>query len=499
MSTRRLVILLTFLAIFAMSARISIDSDTWWHLRAGQWIVSNHVILQTDIFSTTRNGAPWNYPGWLVEVPLYWIYTATGAAGLNLWTAATVTLAFFFVWLTLSGGVFLRAFTLILATAVSAVYWAARPYLVTFLLAAIFLWVLEGWRWKPNSEKGTTAMVITPLMVIWANSHGGFAVGFILIGIYLAGEILGWLSLRWRMHRQTINDKQQVETMQARLIRLGIILALTVLAVCLNPAGPVMLLYPLKTVGIRSLQLYIQEWQSPDFHTSQVQPFLVMLLLTLAAVGSSRRRLALTDFLLISVFAYLGFLAGRNIALFALTAPPVLTRHAAPAVDALSNKAGFHLSGEQDTPPRLRTLNLILLLILLIAVVGKVLLVLPDKINEDFFQKTFPTGAVQFLKETHPPGNLFNTYNQGGYLIWALPEYPVFIDARTDLYNDELIQVWLKVMRAQPGWEDILKEYGIGIILVEPDAPIVNVLLESQNWKEGYRDKQVVIFLKTTG
>ena len=234
MSTRRLVILLTFLAIFAMSARISIDSDTWWHLRAGQWIVSNHTILQTDIFSTTRNGAPWNYPGWLVEVPLYWIYSATGPAGLNLWTAATVTLAFFFVWLTLSGGVFLRAFTLILATAVSAVYWAARPYLVTFLLAAIFLWVLEGWRWKPTRKKERLLWLLPLLMVIWANSHGGFAVGFILIGIYLAGEILGWLSLRWRMHRQTINDKQQVEAMQARLIRLGIILALTVLAVCLK-------------------------------------------------------------------------------------------------------------------------------------------------------------------------------------------------------------------------------------------------------------------------
>ncbi len=208
-----------------------------------------------------------------------------------------------------------------------------------------------------------------------------------------------------------------------------------------------MLLYPLKTVKIQSLQEYIQEWQSPDFHTPQVQPFLVLLLATFAAVGASRRRLALTDFLLVSGFAYLGFLAARNIALFAIAAPPVLTRYAAPVLEAMNKKLGIRISSEKTTPPRLKIINVALLILLLIVLIGKVSLVLPAEVNDSYIKKISPTGAVQFLKENHPGGNLFNSYNQGGYLIWALPEYPVFIDPRTDLYNDELIQLWLKVMR----------------------------------------------------
>lgn len=40
----RLIACITFMAVFAMSARISMDADTWWHLRAGQWIVENRAI-----------------------------------------------------------------------------------------------------------------------------------------------------------------------------------------------------------------------------------------------------------------------------------------------------------------------------------------------------------------------------------------------------------------------------------------------------------------------
>ena len=64
----RLVISLTFIAIFAMAARVSTDSDTWWHLRAGQWIVEHRAVPMADLFSHTRANAAWQYPGWLAEV-----------------------------------------------------------------------------------------------------------------------------------------------------------------------------------------------------------------------------------------------------------------------------------------------------------------------------------------------------------------------------------------------------------------------------------------------
>ena len=83
LTIQRLVIAITFLAILAMAARVSVDTDTWWHLRAGQWIVEHRTILTSDPFSYTKAGASWQYPGWLFEVPMYLIYKTSGAGGLT--------------------------------------------------------------------------------------------------------------------------------------------------------------------------------------------------------------------------------------------------------------------------------------------------------------------------------------------------------------------------------------------------------------------------------
>jgi hypothetical protein len=486
LSTSRLVTWITFLAIFAMSARVSVDSDTWWHLRAGQWIIEQRAVPQIDPFSYTRLGQPWQYPGWLVEAPMAWIYRALGPGGLNLWTGLMVTLAFAFVWRTLSGGVFLRAFVLVLAAAASGVYWAARPYLVTFVLAAVFLWLLESDRWQRTTRSLNGLWALPILMVVWANSHGGFAIGFILWGVYWFAE--GLSCLHSALSRQPLSAGRQ-----ARFIRLSLVGALMVAAVALNPSGVAMLAYPFKTVSIGALQDYILEWQSPDFHSRQAQPFIWLLLLTFAAVGASRRRLALTEFLLVAGFTYMALLAWRNVALFALVAPAVLTRHAALPLAALGRRFGFN-GASQSAPSRAqKLLNGALLIILILAVLLKVGLDFPLAANQESFRQNMPVDAVAFIKEKSPPGRLFNSYNWGGYLLWALPEYPVFIDGRTDLYNDEVIDQWLQVVRAEPGWQETLDRWEVRLILLEPGMPVVGQL-HRQGWHLLYEDKQAVVF-----
>lgn len=521
MSTRRLVVWVTFLAVFAMAARISVDTDTWWHLRAGQWIVENRRVPQSDPFSYTRAGEPWQYPGWLVEVPLYVIYRAFGPGGLNLWTAAMVTLAFGFVWARMSGGVFLRAFVLILAAAASGVYWAARPYMVTFVFAAVFLWVLEkgrrttacpersrrddgrppdlsevegsvvGGRWSVSH-----IWLLPLLMLVWANSHGGFAVGFMIWGVYFFSALVHWL-IGSSVHR-FMGASGRWSAVSGRWSALSEVVALGVTglamlaAVCLNPSGPVMLLYPFKTVRIGALAAYIQEWQSPDFHQLQVQPFLWLLLLSLGALGASRRRISLEHFLLLAGFAYLGLTAGRNIALFALVAPIVITRHAAPLLRDASQRLGFQESAA--APARWQSrLNWILLGALILAAGVKVALVVPEEVNRKHFAETLPVEAVEFIRQNKPQGRLFNSYNWGGYLLWAAPEYPVFVDGRTDLYGDEIVGQWVQVVQAEEGWEGVLDEWGVNLVLVEPFRPVARELARA-GWKELYRDEVAVVY-----
>jgi uncharacterized membrane protein (DUF485 family) len=493
LSTSKLVVWIAFLAVFAMAARVSVDTDTWWHLRAGEWIWEHRAVPQQDHFSYTRAGEPWQYPGWLVEVPMYAIYQAFGPGGLNLWTAAMVTLAFGFVWQTLSGGPFLKAFVTILAATASGVYWAARPYLVTFVLTAMYLWILEkvvdGEKREVDSgEWGERKWLwlLPLLMVIWANSHGGFAVGFILWGVYFVSALIQFGEMK-RFDVQTFKRSSI-----GPLLLIGFLM---MLAVCINPSGPVMLLYPFKTVSIGALQEYIQEWQSPDFHQLQTQPFLWLLLLTLGAVGASHKRLRWTEFFLLAGFAYLSFMAGRNIALFALAAPLVLSRHAASLFQDEAERWGIWqpASGRVEVSRGQAILNGILLGILILAVGVKAALVFPPKENEKFMQQTLPVDAVEYIRQKRPEGRIFNSYNWGGYLLWVLPEYPVFVDGRTDLYADEIVDQWVQVVRAERGWQDILDFWNVKLILLEPHHSVIKELSEN-DWILMYKDDIAVVY-----
>lgn len=89
---------------------------------------------------------------------------------------------------------------------------------------------------------------------------------------------------------------------------------------------------------------------------------------------------------------------------------------------------------------------------------------------------------------------MLNSYNWGGYLIWALPEYPVFVDGRTDLYDDDLLTQYLAAVRAEPNWREVLQRWEIGVVLLEPNAPLVT-LLRQQGWQTAAADELSVILI----
>ena len=203
--------------------------------------------------------------------------------------------------------------------------------------------------------------------------------------------------------------------------------------------------------------------------------------------------MALTDFLLVAGFGYMGLLAGRNIALFALAAPPALTRHATTAFESWRRALGWR---RRPTAVwnRKTWLNAVILAVVGVAVLAKVSIVLPRAENEAVFRESLPVDAVTYIQENRPLGNLFNSYNWGGYLLWALPEYPVFVDGRTDLYNDEIISEWVLVMRAGEGWQAVLEKYDINLILVESGSTLDRVLETEPGWQDTYRDEKAVIY-----
>lgn len=503
----RLVTTLTFLALLAMATRVSADTDTWWHLRTGQWIVEHQAVPMTDPFSFTFAGQPWRYPsaGWLSEVALFWLFTRFSYAGLNLFTAGCVLLAFVFVYRACQGPALLKAFVIILAAAVSAVFWSARPQIVSLVLASVFAYVLYRYRWNNVNR----LWLLPPLMVLWANSHGGFAIGFVLIVLTLMGQLL---TLIWqRVEQRFFGDTGMIGPTSNLglaggdvgpagifwLILTGVVCAV---AVALNPSGPVMLLYPFQTVSIGVLRDYIQEWQSPNFHELRSQAFLWLLFGTLAAMMLSHRRANLTDLVLVCGTGYLGFLAGRNVPLLALVAPPILTRHLAALIeDWQSRWQALEVPPPSQPTHRALLMNWAILGVLTVVTLVKILMALPIVINEQELARTLPVGAADFVRREKPVGPLFNSYNFGGYLSWVLyPDYPIFVDGRTDLYDAAFLDDYLQVALARRGYQTILDRYGINLIIVEANSVLADRLSASGDWQTVYHDATADVYQRTS-
>ncbi|MEX2144292.1 MAG: hypothetical protein WD740_06830 [Anaerolineales bacterium] len=485
MNFRTLVIAIIFLSIFAMGLQFSMDTDSWWHLRTGELIVEQGAVPTTDSFSYTRSAEPWHYPSnaWLSELQLFFIYDNFGPGGLNLWVAALVTLAFMFIFLSMSGSPLLKAFVLVLAVTVSGVYWASRPYMLSFVLAAAFLWILEDHRWGRKNR-----LIWLPLlMILWVNSHPGYAIGFLLLGVYLFDAGARWVAARFW------GSRKKLSTVQYNLKPLAIATLGAAIAATVNPAGLAVFTFPFETLSIGVLQDAISEWQSPNFHSLPMQPFAWLLLMLLGVLGAARRPLALIDFLLVAGFAYMGLLAARNIPLFALVAPVVLTRHAEPWLQELRQTLRLK-------PPRTLKmakwqpwLNTAFIAVVTLFVLARAAMVYTQDANDQVLATRAPVTAVSYIQREQPPGRLFNSYNWGGYLVWALRNYPVYIDGRTDLYADELLAEWLDTISAKAGWQDTLDKWDVRLVLIEPNWPLAQLLV-TEGWQLLYEDEQAVLY-----
>ncbi|HET7010073.1 MAG TPA: hypothetical protein VFI11_04805, partial [Anaerolineales bacterium] len=411
MSFRRLVPYLTFLAVLAMAIRPSIDTDTWWHLRAGDWILSHGEILRQDVFSSTMQGAEWIYPGWLAQIVMRGLFGAGGLGALSLLTAVSVLVGLVAVWPLLEGPLLLRSAVLLLAAVTSSIYWSARPQILSFALTGITLWILDGARASPRR-----LWLLPVVFAVWANLHGGFAIGLILVGASVVAEIL---EIAVGDPARGIRLDQAWRSRKAALGRWVGWASISAVAVGVNPFGWQMLLYPWKTVSIEALQLYIQEWQSPDFHSAATQPFLAMLVLLLLSVAGSRRPMTATEVVRGAAFTTLGLLAARNIAPFALVVAPILARHLTSSLERWE-----HLwPRSRPLNERLtRPVNMVLAVALTVAAILWGSLQLQPRSLEAHVARTIPTQAFEWLAARPASGIFFHSYNWGGYVLWRL--YP---------------------------------------------------------------------------
>lgn len=477
LTIERTTIIILFGLIFALAARVPVDTDTWWHIRSGEHILQNGIIY-ADPFSYTFQGQPWIDHSWGSQLVLYGIWQIAGYFGLSVFMAALATAGMAVVFRMCDGNAYLRAFAVVLGAATAAVFWSPRPQMFSFFLSAVILYIL----WMYRARGIDRLWFIPPLMALWGNLHAGFSIGFIFMGAVIVGEVLTKLTSR---------DGHHLSWQGIR--KLVIVALVSVAALVINPYGFQMLLVPFQTVSIGALQNFIQEWNSPNFHERQTWPFIALLVGVLGAAGASQRRMSWTDFLLVGGTAFMALLAGRNIAVFAVAATPVLTRH----LNAALIERGWILKPLQVTTPRMARLNAILVAVVMLGCLAKVLVVLDDSVVQPAVEQYLPSRAANYISENPVPPNMFNSYNWGGYLMFALPETPVFVDGRTDLYGDTfLTESYYQTAIAEDGWQDTLRDYGVNTVVVETNSGLGRVVSDSPDWRVAYTDEQAVVAVR---
>lgn len=492
LTIQRLTLAILFILLFAMAVRVPTDTDTWWHIRSGEYILDHTQIPTTDPFSHTRQGEDWIDHSWGSQVVIYGAYELFGGGvapgdsgniGLALYMATLATVGMAFVYLMGEGNVYVRAFCVVLGAAAAAVFWSLRPQMFSFMLGGLVLYLLHLYK----REDIDRLWLIPPIIVLWVNLHGGFAIGFILLFGSIAGELSGNLFNR--------DDDRVIGW--PRLKKMILVTAVSIPLVALNPYGVQMLGYPFRTVGIGVLQDFIQEWSSPDFHQPQNWPFAMLLLGVLATAGLSSRRIDWTDLALVGGTAIMALMSGRNIAVFALVATPVLNRH----LNAWLTDRGWQIRLRRTVSRPVLITNWLLLLMVLAGGLVKIAAALNEETVRTAQEQFFPVEVAAYLRESPPPGAMFNSYNWGGYLMFAAPDVPVYVDGRTDLYDDEFLRQYLEIVFLQDDWEAALDAQDIGFVAIEADSVLAAMLRsQSDRWDERLFDEErSAVFVRAGG
>lgn len=429
-------------ALFAaISTRLPAgDSDAYWHIVAGNDTLA-HGLARVDAYSWTVRGHPVSVDQWLGQVLWALAYDTGGWRGMVALRAVAVALLIGIVVYAALRERPHRPLVAVIAAlpaiVLSRFVWTERPELFGFICFAALVALFRAGR--RGSDGALRAVPV--VLLLWANLHGSFALGAVLaIGVAIEGAIVD-------------RPRRPGYLMMA---------AASCLATLLTPAGLGVWTAP----GFHLLHppREIQEWSVPDVTTAPGAVFAVALFATLVT-GLFARTRALRDAVLLVPVLFVSLMASRQLPLFAIACAPYLAANGGDAVARLAELLGVRLprlASVTRDPGRRADAVVLAAGALLLAIAALTGTNAPDTAG-------YPTAALPSLRAG--PG-LLDQYDWGGYLIWAAPATPVFIDGRLTPYLPDVIADYTTVVGVHPGWRDVLARRGVRQLLVRPTDPV---------------------------
>jgi hypothetical protein len=101
--------------------------------------------------------------------------------------------------------------------------------------------------------------------------------------------------------------------------------------------------------------------------------------------------------------------------------------------------------------------------------------------------------AAQAIARCGSP--LYNTYGQGGELIWFVPEQRVFIDNRQDPFPMDVLRLNRK-LEHDGDVTEVFSRFGIQCAAVSPASLVAATLGANAGWTERYQDRQWSVFTR---
>ena len=490
------VALLSALVFTPLSMRLLGDAGIGWHIRTGQQILATHAIPRVDLFSSTMTGKPWFAWEWLYDLVVGQLEATLGLNGV-VWLTALVIAAVFawtFRLLIARGTNVLVALALVLlAVAGSMIHFLARPHVVSWLFTLAWFWILDSSERDDFAGGGGPGRpwirALPLLMLVWVNVHGGFLVGFVLLGIFLCGA--AWTWFRTSNHR--IEEMRLKIAAGKRIRNLTGVGLLCLAASLVNPYGWKLYEHIDRYLSSGFLMDHIDEFQSPNFHRIAQRCFLLLLLFTIAVLALRGRRLRMSQGLTILFAVYAGLYASRSIPVSSL----LLVMVVGPLVPARF-AAGFSQRMAAIEVGMRAHLWPVLALVGTLAIAangGRV----GSRVWMDahFDPQRMPVDAVNYLEKNEVEGPVFSPDSWGGYLIYRLyPKVRVVVDDRHDLYDEEFFKSYLKVVRGERGWQEFLLTHQSSCLLLPKDAALANLVALSKGWKQIYADDVAVVFVR---
>ena len=439
-----------FLAATSFAIAVSLpsgDPDTYWHLASAKWMIDHGQLLKMDVFSSTVTGEAYSVGEWLGQLALYAAYLAGGWTGIALLRATLVAIGAFFLTraaLRVAPAPFAIAITAF-ALALSEITWTDRPQLFTFALFPMLFEVLIA------ARAGRTALLaaVPPLLLVWTNLHGGYALGLALVAIF-AGEAI-------------LTRRKPLAFAGAALFGLA--------ATFIDPGS---LGLGAAAAHAASPPRFIVEEAPPDVLRPAGFVF-AMFGLAALALAIARGGTLLDALLLVPLF-WLGLSAQRHMPYFAFAATPFIAEGAGELWSRWRPVSRFAL-------PRPATAGIGAGLAAVLAFSIATAPYAPD-------ESRYPVAARDQLKAT--TGNLLNEYDWGGFLIWRVPERPVFIDGRLFVFLPDVLTDYEEMVFVRPRWREDLDRYAIGEVLLHPDRPLV-AALRDRGWTVLAQDANAVL------